>query len=92
MVCGIDVYHAGVGQGSKGSVAAFIGSLDKLLTTWHSRVCMQAPHQELVDLLKQCLLSAIKVYREVRTKKHHCDDPKTHFIFDDFLQKGTKIN
>ena len=65
MVCGIDVYHAGVGQGSKGSVAAFIASLDKLLTTWHSRVCLQAPHQELIDVLKQCLVSAIKVYREV---------------------------
>lgn len=65
MVCGIDVFHAGVGQGSKGSVAAFIASLDKMLTSWHSRVCLQAPHQELVDLLSQCLVSAINVYREV---------------------------
>lgn len=68
MVCGIDVYHAGAGQGPRGSVAAFIASLDKMLTTWHSRVCLQAPNQELVDMLKQCLASAIQVYREVISK------------------------
>ena len=65
MVCGIDVYHAGPGQGAKASVAAFVASLDKNLTSWHSRVCMQGPHQEMVDLLKQCLLSAINVYMKV---------------------------
>lgn len=30
MICGIDVYHAGVGQSMKGSVAGFVASLDKL--------------------------------------------------------------
>lgn len=39
MICGIDVYHSGVGQSMKGSVAGFVASLDKLLTSWHSKIC-----------------------------------------------------
>ncbi|KOC71336.1 Piwi-like protein 1 [Habropoda laboriosa] len=62
MICGIDVYHAGVGQSTKGSVAGFVASLDKLLTTWHSKVSLQGKHQELVDVLQICLISAVKVY------------------------------
>ncbi|XP_001603582.2 piwi-like protein Ago3 [Nasonia vitripennis] len=83
MVCGIDVFHAGVGQGSKGSVAAFIASLDKMLTSWHSRVCLQAPHQELVDLLSQCLVSAINVYREKNGQY-----PDRIFIYRDGVGDG----
>lgn len=64
MVCGIDVYHAGPGQ-KAGSVAAFVASLDSSLTSWHSRVCMQQPHQEMIDILKTCLNSALKVFNEV---------------------------
>ncbi|KOC60009.1 Piwi-like protein 1 [Habropoda laboriosa] len=62
MICGIDVYHAGVGQSTKGSVAGFVASLDKLLTTWHSKVSLQGKHQELVDMLQICLISAVKAY------------------------------
>nr|ACV84373.1 argonaute Ast1 variant [Apis mellifera] len=62
MICGIDVYHAGVGQSMKGSVAGFVASLDKLLTSWHSKICLQGKHQELVDILQICLISAIKAY------------------------------
>lgn len=65
MVVGIDVYHAGPGTSSKGSVAAFVASLDKDLSQWHSKVCMQKPHQELIDLLKSCFISALNVYRQV---------------------------
>ena len=66
MVVGIDVYHAGPGQIAKGSVAGFVASLDKPLTTWHSKVCKQGPNQEITDLLKNCFISALHVYREVR--------------------------
>ncbi|XP_043787513.1 piwi-like protein Ago3 [Apis laboriosa] len=62
MICGIDVYHSGVGQSMKGSVAGFVASLDKLLTSWHSKICLQGKHQELVDILQICLISAIKAY------------------------------
>lgn len=65
MICGIDVYHAGVGQSMKGSVAGFVASLDKLLTSWHSKICLQGKHQELVDILQICLISAIKAYYRV---------------------------
>ncbi|XP_014217276.1 protein argonaute-3 [Copidosoma floridanum] len=64
MVCGVDVFHGGAGFGTKASVAAFISSLDQLLTSWHSRVCLQSPHQEIIDLLKQCLKSSLEAYRE----------------------------
>lgn len=65
MVCGIDVYHAGVGGGAKRSVAGFVASLDSQLTKWHSRICMQASKQELVDMLQVCLISAINAYQKV---------------------------
>lgn len=63
MVCGIDVYHAGVGGGR--SVAGFVSSLDAQLTKWHSKICMQTSKQELVDMLQVCLISAISAFRKV---------------------------
>lgn len=66
MICGVDVYHAPAGQKTKGSVAAFVASLDKPLTSWYSRICLQRPNQELVDLLKVCLVASIKAYAKVR--------------------------
>jgi len=65
MICGIDVYHVGTGGGAKKSVAGFIASLDSQLTKWHSRICMQASKQELVDMLQVCLTSAINAYHKV---------------------------
>lgn len=65
MVCGIDVYHVGPGGGAKRSVAGFIASLDSQLTKWHSRICMQASKQELVDMLQVCFISAINAYQKV---------------------------
>lgn len=65
MVVGIDVFHAGVGQ-KAASVAGFIASLDENMTTWHSNTCHQAPGQELIDLLKVCLVTAIKAYHRYR--------------------------
>lgn len=65
MVCGIDVYHAGAGAGPKKSVAGFVASLDAQLTMWHSRICMQASKQELVDMLQVCFTSAINAYHKV---------------------------
>ncbi|XP_058807299.1 piwi-like protein Ago3 [Phymastichus coffea] len=83
MVCGIDVYHGGPDQRSGGSVAGFVASLDTLLTSWHSRVCMQQHHQELIDLLKQCLISALKVYREKNDQY-----PDRIFIYRDGVGDG----
>lgn len=65
MVCGIDVYHSGIGTAVKRSVAGFVSSLDVQLTKWHSKICMQASKQELVDMLQMCLISAINAYRKV---------------------------
>lgn len=64
MICGIDVYHAGSGQ-SKGSVAGFVASLNKHLTIWHNKICIQGKRQEIVDMLQICLISAIKAYHRV---------------------------
>ncbi|XP_029162775.1 piwi-like protein Ago3 [Nylanderia fulva] len=83
MVCGIDVYHAGVGGGAKKSVAGFVASLDSQLTTWHSRVCMQASKQELVDMLQVCLASAIAAYH-----KHNNCNPDRIIIYRDGVGDG----
>ncbi|XP_011168648.1 piwi-like protein Ago3 isoform X1 [Solenopsis invicta] len=64
MICGIDVYHSGTGAGARKSVAGFVASLDPRMTKWHSRICMQASNQELVDMLQVCLTSAINTYYE----------------------------
>lgn len=65
MVIGIDVYHSGTGRSSKGSVSAFVASLNKDLTSWHSKACLQRPGQEIIDLLKSCFISALTVYHQV---------------------------
>lgn len=83
MICGIDVYHAGVGGGSKKSVAGFIASLDNQLTKWHSRICMQASKQELVDMLQVCLTSAINAYH-----KHNGCNPERIIIYRDGVGDG----
>ncbi|XP_024940997.1 piwi-like protein Ago3 isoform X2 [Cephus cinctus] len=68
MVCGIDVFHAGEGKSSHGSVAGFVASLDKHLTTWYSKVCIQTPRQELIDLLKVCLVAAVNKYEKTNSR------------------------
>ncbi|XP_003704269.1 argonaute 3 [Megachile rotundata] len=83
MICGIDVYHAGVGQSTKGSVAGFVASLDKLLTTWHSKVCLQGQHQELIDMLQICMISAIKAYY-----KHNKRYPDRIIVYRDGVGDG----
>lgn len=65
MICGIDVYHTGIGGAAKKSFAGFVASLDAQLTKWHSRICIQNFKQELVDLLQMCLISAINAYHKV---------------------------
>ncbi|XP_043467469.1 piwi-like protein Ago3 [Leptopilina heterotoma] len=64
MVCGVDVYHAGPGKVTHGSAAGFVASMDKGLTSWYSKICIQTRNQELVDLLKICLVSAVKAYHQ----------------------------
>ncbi|XP_018372440.1 PREDICTED: piwi-like protein 1 [Trachymyrmex cornetzi] len=83
MICGIDVYHAGVGGGSRKSVAGFIASLDSQLTKWHSRICMQASKQELVDMLQVCLTSAINAFH-----KHNGCNPERIIIYRDGVGDG----
>ncbi|XP_076749124.1 argonaute 3 [Xylocopa sonorina] len=83
MICGIDVYHPGVGQSAKSSVAGFVSSLDKLLTTWHSKICVQGSHQELIDILQMCLLSAIKAYN-----KHNKRYPDRIIVYRDGVGDG----
>ncbi|KAK1122113.1 hypothetical protein K0M31_009951 [Melipona bicolor] len=83
MICGIDVYHAGSGQSMKGSVAGFVASLDKALTTWHNKVCIQGKHQEIVDMLQMCLISAIRAYY-----KHNKRYPDRIIIYRDGVGDG----
>ncbi|KAG5326523.1 AGO3 protein, partial [Acromyrmex heyeri] len=83
MICGIDVYHAGVGGGSRKSVAGFIASLDTQLTKWHSRICMQASKQELVDMLQVCLTSAINAFY-----KYNGCNPERIIIYRDGVGDG----
>ena len=82
MICGIDVYHAGNGQ-SKGSVAGFVASLDKLLTIWHSKICIQGKRQEIVDMLQMCLISAVKAYH-----RHNTRYPDRIIIYRDGVSDG----
>lgn len=84
MVCGIDVYHTGAKSGAQ-NIAGFVASLNTQLTKWHSRVCMQACRQELVDMLQMCLLSAINAYHKVI--EYHC-----HLIIDEWSVVRLSLN
>ncbi|XP_015435160.1 PREDICTED: piwi-like protein 1 [Dufourea novaeangliae] len=83
MICGIDVYHGGIGQSTNRSVAGFVASLDKLLTTWHSKICLQGRHQELVDMLQICMISALKAYY-----KHNKRYPDRIIVYRDGVGDG----
>ncbi|XP_078032612.1 argonaute 3 [Augochlora pura] len=84
MICGIDVYHGGgIGQSTKGSVAGFVASLDKLLTTWHSKICLQGRHQEVMDMLQVCMISALKAYY-----KHNKCYPDRIIVYRDGVGDG----
>ncbi|KAK0087279.1 hypothetical protein PV325_001377 [Microctonus aethiopoides] len=66
MIVGIDVHHAGTGGSPHGSVAGFVASMDKPLTSWYSKVCFQRPGQEIIDLLKICFVSALSLFKKKR--------------------------
>ena len=83
MICGIDVYHAAAGEKSKGSVTAFVASLDRPLTTWFSRVCLQRSGQELIDQIRLCLVTSIKAYA-----KHNGCPPQRIIIYRDGVGDG----
>lgn len=83
MVCGIDVYHPGTGQGRRGSVAGFVASMDKYLTSWYSKVCLQGTRQELVDLLQICFIASINAY-----KKQNGSNPDRIIVYRDGVGDG----
>ncbi|KAL2726285.1 piwi-like protein Ago3 isoform X1 [Vespula maculifrons] len=83
MVCGIDVYHPGFGTGRRGSVAGFVASMDKLLTSWYSKICLQGAHQEIIDLLQICLISAINAF-----KKRNGNNPNRIIVYRDGVGDG----
>ncbi|KAI4495423.1 hypothetical protein M0802_008637 [Mischocyttarus mexicanus] len=83
MVCGIDVYHPGKGEGKRASVAGFVASMDKLLTSWHSKICLHKSRQEIIDLLQICFISAIDEY-----KKHNGDYPNRIIVYRDGVGDG----
>lgn len=83
MVCGIDVYHPGIGQGRQRSVAGFVASMDKLLTSWYSKICLQGPNQELIDLLQICFIASINAY-----KKHNGSYPNRIIVYRDGVGDG----
>ncbi|XP_063984569.1 piwi-like protein 1 [Diachasmimorpha longicaudata] len=66
MLVGIDVYHPPANQPKTGSVTGFVASLDKAMTTWHSSTAIQGPHQEVIDILKACIVSALNAYSRRR--------------------------
>uniref|UniRef100_H2Y4C9 Uncharacterized protein n=1 Tax=Ciona savignyi TaxID=51511 RepID=H2Y4C9_CIOSA len=63
MVCGIDVYHDPSRKAK--SVAAFVASTNKLMSTWFSKAIIQKPHQEMIDGLKICFVDSLKKYYEL---------------------------
>ncbi|EHB06014.1 Piwi-like protein 2 [Heterocephalus glaber] len=81
MVIGMDVYH----DPSRGmrSVVGFVASINLTLTKWYSRVVFQMPHQEIVDSLKLCLVSALKKFYEV----NHCL-PEKIVVYRDGVSDG----
>ncbi|XP_077652589.1 piwi-like protein 3 [Urocitellus parryii] len=57
MFVGIDCFHDIVSR--RKSIAGFVASTDEELTKWYSQCIFQAPGEELVDGLKNCLQGAL---------------------------------
>ncbi|XP_077652592.1 piwi-like protein 3 [Urocitellus parryii] len=57
MFVGIDCFHDIVSR--QKSIAGFVASTDEELTKWYSQCIFQAPGEELVDGLKNCLQGAL---------------------------------
>ncbi|XP_077883191.1 LOW QUALITY PROTEIN: piwi-like protein 3 [Ictidomys tridecemlineatus] len=57
MFIGIDCFHDIVSR--RKSIAGFVASIDEELTKWYSQCIFQAPGEELVDGLKNCLQRAL---------------------------------
>lgn len=83
MICGIDVYHSGTSHSTKRSISGFVASMDKMLTTWHSKVYMQGKGQELVDMMQLCFISAIGAYQ-----KHNNCYPNRVIVYRDGVSEG----
>ncbi|XP_053125966.1 piwi-like protein 2 isoform X2 [Hemicordylus capensis] len=81
MVVGMDVYHDP--SRGKRSVLGFVASVNQNLTKWYSRVVFQMPHQEIVDSLKVCLVSALQKFHEV----NHCL-PEKIVVYRDGVSDG----
>lgn len=65
MIVGVDVYHSPAGQ-KRTSVVGFVASTDANFTKWYSKACFQNPHQEMIDVLKACLINAVKAFKQVK--------------------------
>ncbi|XP_076966269.1 piwi-like protein 3 [Callospermophilus lateralis] len=57
MFVGVDCFHDIVSR--QKSIAGFVASTDEELTKWYSQCIFQAPGEELVDGLKNCLQGAL---------------------------------
>ncbi|XP_075457581.1 piwi-like protein 2 isoform X3 [Ascaphus truei] len=81
MVIGVDVYH----DPSRGmrSVTGFVASTNNSLTQWYSRVIFQLPHQEIMDGLKLCLVSALQKFYEVNHRL-----PEKIIVYRDGVSDG----
>uniref|UniRef100_A0A8C5LYC6 Piwi-like protein 1 n=1 Tax=Leptobrachium leishanense TaxID=445787 RepID=A0A8C5LYC6_9ANUR len=81
MVVGIDCYHDTL-AGRK-SIAAFVASMNKGLTSWFSRCVVQDQRQEIVDGLLVCMLAALQAYRSYQQVL-----PKKILIYRDGVGDG----
>ncbi|XP_054853826.1 piwi-like protein 2 [Eublepharis macularius] len=81
MVIGMDVYHDP--SRGKRSVVGFVASINHTLTRWYSRVIFQTPHQEIIDSLKVCLVTALQKFYEV----NHCL-PEKIVVYRDGVSEG----
>ncbi|XP_063287992.1 piwi-like protein 1 [Pelobates fuscus] len=81
MIVGIDCYHDTLS--GRRSIAAFVASMNKGLTSWFSRCVIQDQKQEIVDGLKVCMLAALRAYESVNNAK-----PKRVLIYRDGVGDG----
>lgn len=81
MVCGLDVYHGGVG---KKSVMAFTCSLDINVSKHWSQTVSQESHEELSSQLRDCVQGGIKAFSRLNSGV----SPKKVIIYRDGVSEG----
>jgi eukaryotic translation initiation factor 2C len=67
MICGADISNPGVG-GKGSSIASFVGSMNRELTSWASTISKQPPKQDIILNTKEMVVELLKSFKKINKR------------------------